>query len=98
MKQIANNYLLCEDYVEDNFIDSKTETLNKSEMITLAYSQVKVLPSASALVEDLSEIIKSTDSVHYEIIKNFHHLALSEQRLHGFPAIGANDFGRRIFS
>lgn len=82
----SNNYLLCEDYVEDNFIDSKTETLNKSEMITLAYSQVKVLPSASALVEDLSEIIKSTDSVHYEIIKNFHHLALSEQRLHGFPA------------
>lgn len=82
----SNNYLLCEDYVEDNFIDSKTETLNKSEMITLAYSQVKVLPSASALVEDLSEIIGNKDSIHYEIIKRYHELALNEQKIYGFPA------------
>lgn len=81
-----NNYLLCENYVEDTFIDSKTETLDKTELIILTSKQVKIIPNASSLVEGLSETINKKDPIHYDVIKKYYELALNEQKIYGFPA------------
>jgi hypothetical protein len=83
---LNNNYLLNKDYKECEINNSTLSTLDAIKLNQILIDDSEIVPSASVLIDDLSNVIEPSDSIHYQIIKQYHKLALEEQNLYGFPA------------